>query len=137
MKKLLFILTCCIILTGCKKEYEVNIERVEMCGSQYVKLDYDTQVIKAKNDEEAAAEAFSKYLVQIRTAYEMRGDSYYWVPVDYTLKNKEGNKISEISKEEKIGTYHYMPDETIEWYRNLLGYKFIGTPYFEVYMNDK
>lgn len=139
MKKIFLLFFGVLILTSCTKEYEIEMERIEMYGSQYNGIDTKKKKFNAKNDEDAAEDAFLQYLSAIHTAHHMKGDSFYWIPVKYTVRDKDGNRLPQLSQELKIKQNQYLlvTPEIEDWYKEMLGYKFLGTPYFEVYMNDK
>lgn len=104
-KHLIFFLFFALILTACKKEYTYTVEK----GSLYpgsttlVNVQTETTTLEADNDQEAAEQAYKKYLISISTAYEMckDGDALIFLPTKYKLTNSKGEVIPHISPEEK------------------------------------
>lgn len=132
---ILLLFTLC--LTGCKKEYTIEIERIEVWRGavKNVKKDYERKTIKAKNDEEAAESAYLSYLANMKTCCEMekRNGQFLWIPIDYKITDSKGNTVSKNLNgfDDNLRPEIYCitaEDDSI--YYELLGYfKFIGTPY--------
>lgn len=135
MRQFLLIICSIILLTSCQKEYEVEIERIEIWRGdvKHLSKDYKKETIKAKNDQEAAEKAYQSYGTNILTfdRSEQSNSEFLWLPVNYTIKDSKGNTISKNLDILDTPTIEYMITDEIanRYYEWVGGFKYNGTPY--------
>lgn len=136
MKKILPIIVIALFFVGCKKEYTVTFRQMEMRGDTLLTINTDTKTIEASNDEEAAREAYTYYIAKITTGYQMKGDSFYWVPLTYIIRNKNGDQVDDNIHTDEDLKHYYVPSDHLKWYRSATHMLFFDTPYFQVNGNN-
>lgn len=124
----------CISFAGCKKEYTVEIEEIEVWRGDVRKIGVETKkkTIKVKNDEEAANEAYLSYITSMKSCCHMEesGSAYLWIPVDYKIYDSDGNHVNR-NLESMDSPYDMcITNKEDSIYYELLGdFKYAGTPY--------
>lgn len=134
MKYLAITLLCILAFCSCRKEYTIEVERIEIAnGKPMSTKDFSIETIKAANDAEAAKKAYSKYVTNIIAFCMMQehGSSYLWLPIDYKVTDSSGRRIHEVLSDEDISTAEItMTKDYEDIYVEWLGIiKYNGTPY--------